>query len=114
MKKLTLTLLAVTAAATIVRAVTIGSPYIVIAHPVANGRMEITIYCDNKAVKKRNIDLTSESGLQRIAAGIITHEFLPRVEQNITGRAFVTRAGWVNGDYVMAVGYAGRLGGGYH
>ena len=92
----------------------IGSPYIAIGHPVGNGRIEMTIYRDNRALKKRNVKLTSESELQGIAAGIVTHEILPRVGLDITVKAFVTRAGWVNGDYVMRVDYAGYQGGAHY
>ena len=94
-------------------AVSLGGPYIVVGHPVANGRMELTIYQNDKALKKREVKFTSESKLQQIAAGIITYEFLPRVGINTTAKAFVTRAGWVSGNYVMLVGYVGRLGGVY-
>jgi hypothetical protein len=112
--KLTITFMAVVVAVTVASASRILPPYVVIARPIANGQMELTVYLNNQPLKKREIKVTSEAQLQEIAAGIITHEFLPRVSLNITGGAYVTRAGWVDGNYVMVVGFRGRLGGGFH
>ena len=92
----------------------IGPPFVVIGRPVGNGQIELTFYRDNKAVKTRNVKMTSESKLQLIAAGIVAHELLPRVGLDMSISTNVSRAGWIDGKYVMVVEYGGYEGGAHY
>jgi hypothetical protein len=74
--------------------------------------MSVTLYCDNKEKSRFDVRFTSETKLQQDVAAECRRRYIP--VQNVpvqNGNFFVTRAGWINGQYVMALGYFFRAGG---
>jgi hypothetical protein len=65
-------------------------------------RMSVTLYRENEQKCKFDVRFRSEADLQREVPSEASRRYIP--DQG--GRFYATRAGWVDGKYVMQLGYS--------
>src|SRR2546423_13277996 len=67
-------------------------------------RMSVTLYRENEQKCKFDVRFRSEADLRREVTREASRRYIP----GQTGGFYATRAGWVDGKYVMMLGYSFR------